>query len=120
MIWILVIAAFAAAAALGAVVRYLTGLMLNNDFPLGTLGVNLLASFLLGLLVGADVGDHMGLIVGTGALGALSTWSAAANEAAIMARRGEGYLAMAYIALSVLSGVTFAWFGLRLGAVFQG
>ncbi len=53
--------------------------------------------------------------MGTGALGALSTWSAAANEAAIMARRGEGYLALAYLALTVLSGVTFAWFGLQLG-----
>jgi len=116
MIWVLVITGFVAAAALGAAVRYLTGLILNNDFPLGTLGVNLLGSFLLGLLVGADVGDHMGLVVGTGAVGALSTWSATANEAAVMARSNEGYLAIAYIGLTVLSGVTFAWFGIRLGA----
>lgn len=104
-----------AAAGVGTVVRYLTGLLLNNDFPLGTLAVNLLASTALGLLVGADVGDSTSLIVGTGALGAMSTWSASANEAAIMARRGEGYLALAYLALTVLSGVTFAWFGLQLG-----
>jgi CrcB protein len=117
MIPAMLISGFVAAAALGAAVRYLSGLILNNDFPLGTLSVNLLASFLLGLLMGADVGDHMGLVVGTGALGALSTWSAAANEAAVMARRNEGYLALAYIGLTVLSGVTFAWFGIRLGAV---
>jgi CrcB protein len=117
VIWALVVTGLLAAAALGAVVRFLTALVLNNDFPVGTLAVNLLASFLLGLVVGAEVGESMGLIVGAGALGALSTWSAAANEAAIMARRNEGYLAIAYIALTVLSGVTFAWFGLRLGAV---
>ena len=112
---VVVMVAMLAAAGVGTVVRYLTGLLLNNDFPVGTLAVNLLASTLLGLLVGADVGDSMSLIVGTGALGALSTWSATANEAAIMARRGEGYLALAYLALTVLSGVTFAWFGLQLG-----
>ncbi len=111
----LILAAMLAAAALGAVVRYLTGLVFNNDFPLGTLGVNLLASAFLGLLVGADIGESMSLIVGTGALGAMSTWSAAANEAAVMARSGEGYLALAYLALTVLSGVMFAWFGLQLG-----
>ncbi|MDH3295792.1 MAG: CrcB family protein, partial [Acidimicrobiia bacterium] len=108
---------FLAAAALGAVVRYLTGLLMNHEFPSGTLAVNLLASFLLGLVTGAGVGQYMGLIVGAGALGALSTWSHVANEAAVMARRDEGRMAVAYLALSVLSGVTFAWFGLRLGAV---
>ena len=112
---VLVIAAMVAAAAVGTIVRYLTDLLLNNDFPIGTLAVNLGASTLLGLLVGADAGDSMTLIVGVGALGAMSTWSAAANEAAIMARRGEGYLALAYLALTVLSGVTFAWFGLQVG-----
>ncbi|MDH3300981.1 MAG: CrcB family protein [Acidimicrobiia bacterium] len=110
-----VMAAMLAAAGVGTIVRFLTSLLFNDQFPVGTLAVNLLASTLLGLLVGADVGDSMSLIVGTGALGALSTWSAAANEAAIMARRGEGYLALAYLALTVLSGVTFAWFGLQLG-----
>lgn len=112
---VLVMAAMLAAAGVGTLVRYLSGVLFNHDFPLGTLGVNLLASTLLGLLVGADVGDSMSMIVGTGALGALSTWSTAANEAAIMARRGEGSLALAYLALTVLSGVTFAWFGLQLG-----
>lgn len=112
---VVVIAAMLVAAAVGTVARYLTGVLLNNDFPIGTLAVNLVASTLLGILVGADVGDATSLIVGTGALGALSTWSASANEAAIMARRGEGYLALAYLALTVLSGITFAWFGLQLG-----
>ncbi len=115
MMAIIVVAAMLAAAGVGTVVRFLTGLLFNHEFPIGTLGVNLLASTMLGLLVGAGVGDSMSLIVGTGALGAMSTWSATANEAAIMARRGEGYLALAYLALSVLSGVTFAWFGLQLG-----
>lgn len=117
---ILVVAAMVAAAGVGTVVRFLTGVLFNNDFPLGTLGVNLLASTLLGLLVGAGVGDSMSLIVGTGAVGAMSTWSASANEAAVMARGGEGYLALAYLALTVLSGVTFAWFGLQLGQALQG
>lgn len=115
MIFVGVVAGFIAAAGLGAVVRFLVGLLLNNDFPIGTLAVNLLASFSLGLLVGADIDDTMSIIVGVGALGAMSTWSAAANEVAVLARKNEGAMALAYLALSVLSGVAFAWFGLRLG-----
>ena len=118
MMTVLMILVLLAAAGLGATVRFLVATLMNNDFPVGTLTVNLLASFLLGLLAGADVGRFMNVAVGAGALGALSTWSAAANEAAVMARNNEGYLAIAYLALSVLSGVMFAWFGIRLGATF--
>ena len=105
----------ALAAAAGAVVRHLVDGHLNGDFPIGTLAVNLAASFALGLVAGA--GDPVPTIVGVGALGALSTWSATANEAATMARAGAGRLALGYLGLSVSSGVLLAWFGLRLGSV---
>ncbi len=109
--------AFVAAAAVGAVARYGVGLILNRVFPWGTLVVNLVASLVMGLATGADWGRATTLVVGTGMLGALSTWSTVANEAAVMARSNEGRMALAYLALTVLSGVVMAWIGLRIGAM---
>lgn len=107
----------ALAAGAGAAIRFIVGGYLNGDFPVGTLLVNLAGSFLLGLVVAAD--DPVPVIVGVGALGAMSTWSTAAVEAAAMARRGEGALAAGYLWLSVTSGIVAAWIGLQLGvAVF--
>ena len=109
-----VIALTALAAAGGAVLRHLAGGQLNSDeFPLGTLAVNLAASFLLGVIVSAD--DPLPTVVGIGALGALSTWSTVANEAAEMARTGRAALGLTYLGLTVSSGVLIAWFGLQLG-----
>ena len=112
-----VIGLVAVAAALGAVVRFLVANRLNRDLPTGTLAVNLVASASLGLAVSAP--DPLATVLGVGALGALSTWSTAANEAAALSREEHGLLGLGYLALSVSSGVLAAWFGLRLGvAVF--
>lgn len=105
---------FALAAAAGAGIRFVvSGSLDNDDLPIGTLTVNILASFALGIITGAD--DPLPTVLGIGAIGALSTWSAAANEAAEMSREGKGGLAGAYLALSVSTCVLAAWFGLRLG-----
>lgn len=110
---LIVITALAAAA--GALLRHVVGRYLNNDFPVGTLAINLVASFLLGVIVAAD--DPIPTIVGIGALGALSTWSTAANEAAELARSDRAALGVTYLGLTVSSGVLLAWFGLQLGPV---
>ncbi len=112
---IIVLTAIAAAA--GAALRFVVGGYLNHEFPVGTLAVNLVASFLLGLVVSAA--DPIPTIVGIGALGALSTWSTAATEAAEMARTDRAALGLTYLGLTVSSGVLLAWFGLQLGpAIF--
>ncbi len=114
----LTVAAFVLAAAIGTVVRVLAGGYLNGDFPVGTLVVNIAASLALGVIVAAD--EPLPAIVGIGALGALSTWSTAANEAAVMARNSNGALGVAYLGLTVSSGVLAAWFGLKIGALVFG
>ena len=106
--------ALAGAAAIGSVARFVADRLLNDDFPWGTLLINLVASFAMGLLVSVD--DPLPIIVGIGGLGALSTWSAAANEAAAMARDDELALGIGYLSLSLSVGVLMAWIGLRAGA----
>ena len=114
----LTIVGFGLAAVLGTAVRFVVGRQLNGDFPLGTLLVNLLASLVLGVIVSTD--GPLSIVVGIGALGALSTWSTAANEAAEMAREDNGALALGYLGLSISAGVLAAWFGLKLGALIFG
>jgi CrcB protein len=110
----LTVAGFVLAAGAGAGIRFLVGRQLNGEFPLGTLVVNLVASAALGVIAAAE--DPLPVILGVGALGALSTWSTAANEAAEMARDDNGRLGLAYLGLTVSSGVLAAWFGLKIGA----
>jgi CrcB protein len=113
-----VIVAVAVAAGLGAVARFVAADRLNRQLPIGTIIVNLVASAGLGLAVSAP--GPAATVVGVGALGALSTWSAPANEAATMSRDGQGVLGLGYLGLTASSGILAAWFGLRLGAVLFG
>lgn len=113
----LVILATTAAAGFGAVLRFVFARQLNGDFPIGTLAINLVASFALGVIVSLD--DPLPTIVGIGALGALSTWSTAANEAATMSREDRGAMALAYLGLTCSSGILVAWFGLQLGPLLS-
>ncbi len=111
---ILVVVAGFVAAAIGSAARFGLSEVLNRDFPIGTLAINLTASALLGLI--ATVDGPVRVIVGVAALGAFSTWSTAANEVAALSRKGQGALAIGYLCLLVTSGVLAAWFGLRLGS----
>lgn len=115
---VVLIVAVALAGAAGAALRSVISERLNNEFPFGTLAINLGASFALGLIVGTD--SPIPTVVGIGALGALSTWSVAAAEAAEMARTGRGSLAMSYLGLLASTGVLTAWFGLQLGPMLFG
>ena len=70
----------AAGAAGGATLRYLTAHLLGGRLPWGTIAVNLVGSFLLGLFSGlALTGDTMAFL-GTGFCGALTTYSSFAVQ----------------------------------------
>lgn len=108
--------------ALGAVARYLTGLaalrLMGPGFPWGTLAVNTLGAFAMGLLV---VGlAHWGQtrlapLLLTGLLGGFTTFSAFSLDALTLWERGDTLSAAAYVAASVIlslaaigAGVTLA------------
>ncbi len=63
-------------AGVGAALRYLTGHWLDGDFPWGTLLVNVLGSFLLGLLTALSITGHPMALLGTGLCGGFTTYSA--------------------------------------------
>ena len=94
--------------ALGAIARfYISGLLpVYRDFPVGTLLVNSIASFILGYLYGLlfwgiNVTPEWRLFLGTGFCGALSTFSTFSYETFSLLREREYLLA----GLNVLANV---------------
>ncbi len=83
-------------AALGAPLRYAIATALDLErFPYGTLLVNVVGSFLLGLFVGAGATGHWLAFLGTGFCGGFTTYSAFAVQThRLGAARGTAYAAL--------------------------
>jgi CrcB protein len=87
-----------------------------SGFPYGTLAVNLLGSLLLGLLVGLTVSPTLYRLLGTGLLGAFTTFSTWALESHRLGEDGQLRLAALNFVFSLVLGVLAAWAGRHLGA----
>lgn len=89
-------------------------------FPLGTLIVNILGSFLIGLLAGffayraGLVPQHVRLFLTTGLLGGFTTFSAFSLDAALLIERHSYAMAATYILGSVAASVLALFLGLAL------
>ena len=110
----------AAGGALGASARYLVGVasgrLLGFGFPWGTLTVNVLGCFLMGLLIEAmalrwTVGDELRAFLTVGVLGGFTTFSAFSADFALLYERDAYVSAGLYL---------FASVGLSIAALFAG
>ena len=113
--------ALAIGGALGALTRYwISGLApLYKGFPLGTLIVNSLASFILGYLYGLlffgyDISPNARLILGTGFCGALSTFSTFSYETFSLLREREYSLAFLNISANIIITISLVFLGFIL------
>lgn len=86
-----------------------------GTFPSGTLAVNLSGAFALGVLAGAVSSGESLELVGTGFLGAFTTFSTWMLESHRLAEDGEFRAGAANVAVSLILGVGMAWLGLTLG-----
>lgn len=110
----------------GSVLRWLTGLgaarLFGAGFPLGTLAVNLIGCFVMGLLAklllppDSGGGDARFLLM-IGLLGGYTTFSAFALDAANLWMREANGLAFLYIGLSVMGSLAAVALGLWLGGM---
>ncbi|MGM0526553.1 MAG: fluoride efflux transporter CrcB [Pseudomonadota bacterium] len=95
--------------AIGAGARYAVSLALISHaprFPFATLTVNILGSFLLGLLFAytqqQSVAESWRLFIGVGVLGAFTTFSTFSVEVVAMMAQGELAKAMLHVGLNVI------------------
>lgn len=111
-----------AGGAIGAGARHLVGraalATLSSSYPYGTLGVNLLGGFAMGLLAGLlarGLGSEcVRLFAGVGVLGGFTTFSAFSLDAVTLAERGEVVAASGYVLLSVVGSIAALLVGLQL------
>jgi len=112
---------------IGAVLRaYLNGLIshkLPHDIPYGTLGVNLIGSFLMGVLIAYFMytnlfSMHTKSFLSTGILGALTTYSTFAIESFMLLEGGHILLALANISLNAIGTIFMAGGGFYFAKYF--
>ena len=117
------ILAIAVGGALGAVARYKAGYwlsqVLGHGFPWGTLAVNIIGSFLMGLLVeGAAVRWHLDgnlkALLMTGLLGGFTTFSTFSLDVVTLLQRDQILLAGVYLLGSVIVSILALFLGILL------
>lgn len=107
----------------GTLARYELGMLIPNDrngWPTATLLVNVAGAFLLGLLLqallhrGKDEGGRriLRLTLGTGFMGAFTTYSSLATGVVSLTRSNEVMLAVSYALVSVVLGITACALGI--------
>ena len=84
--------------------------------PAGTFVANIIASFLLGVLLGGSPSAETVTIIGTGFLGSFSTFSTVMMEVSDELEDNRRLVAAIYLCLSVVAGVAAAFLGLEVGA----
>ena len=115
------ILAIAAGGAIGAVARYIAaaqiGHWLGTGFPWGILLVNIVGSFLMGVLVEAMTiawPPELRALLTVGVLGAFTTFSTFALDVVSVLERGQVMLAAIYIGASVALAVLALFGGMVL------
>jgi CrcB protein len=118
--------AVAGGSAAGGLLRWAVGLWLNGrwaGFPLGTLLVNCVG----GLLIGAALAwfeqmpnEWLRLLLVTGFLGGLTTFSAYSVESLVLLQRGDWALAAGHTFAHVLGALACAALGYRIVAAGLG
>ncbi len=110
------VAVFFLLAASGSLLRW--GLQNSGKWskPAGTFVANIIASFLLGVLLGGSPSAETVTVIGTGFLGSFSTFSTVMMEVSDELEDNRRLVAAIYLCLSVVAGVTAAFLGLEVGA----
>lgn len=107
---------------IGGIGRYLLTLYIQNKitsaFPYGTLGVNILGCFLIGVVYGlsekGNISIEWRLFFATGILGGFTTFSAFSFETVSLLRNFQFLYALLYISLSVIAGLLATFTGLAI------
>ena len=114
--------------AAGSVLRYLIGGRVQHfaphGFPLGTLFVNVVGCFLIGIFIrqfmNVQTHNYLRALLMVGFCGGFTTFSAFSMETVGLIEGGEYPRAIAYITLSVLLCLTATFAGMNAARLFTG
>ncbi|WP_284777549.1 fluoride efflux transporter CrcB [Agrobacterium sp. lyk4-40-TYG-31] len=118
------IALVAVGGAIGSVARYLVGVwgvkLAGPNFPWGTITVNVVGAFFIGLMVEMiarrfDASSEVRVFIVTGILGGFTTWSSFTLDAVVLFERGDLGLAAVYLLASLVVSFAAIFAGLALG-----
>ncbi len=108
---------------IGTVARFKLGgwilhLAPQAKFPYGTFTINIVGCLVIGVLAGLAeryelLGPSARVFLFTGLLGGFTTFSAFGLETLVLLRRGEPWIAVAYVVGSVVLGVLAVWLGFK-------
>ena len=115
-------------AALGAWGRWMLGLWLNAllpVLPLGTLAANLIGGYLMGLSLGifaltATLSPELRLLITTGFLGGLTTFSTFSAESVTLIARGQYGWATTHILMHVAGSLAMTGLGVLTIHILRG
>lgn len=101
----------------GALLRHAVGQAIDYEaFPLATLTVNVVGSFVLGLLTFLPTGNDLLLFVGTGACGSFTTFSSFSVGVVQLWESGKYALSIGYAAINLVGALA----GIGLAGVLAG
>lgn len=104
----------------GAIARYLlsvaVGARVTDNFPWGTLSVNLVGCLVIGVLIALAeargiLGAEARLVLFTGVIGSFTTFSTFCFEGVELFRAGSLALGLGYVGTSVGLGLACVWLG---------
>lgn len=107
----------------GSFLRYVTTSFiarnLGTHFPYGTLAVNVIGSFVMGVAIEyftrtLPSSNELRAFLAVGILGGFTTFSAFSLDTILLFERGQAMLALLYIALSVAISVAMVFAGMYL------
>lgn len=100
----------------GAISRYFVQKMVQNKMmPVSTLIVNLLGSFLLGLIVGKGIHGGLYLLAATGFMGAFTTFSTLNVDLIKLIHSKQNKIAFGYFFITYIGGLLCVTFGVLAG-----
>lgn len=107
---------------IGAVVRYLISIFMiqvfGSSFPFGTLLVNVIGSFFMGVIYALGQMSHISpefkALIGVGLLGALTTFSTFSNETLLLLQEGDWLKAILNVVLNLSLCLFVVYLGQQL------
>lgn len=107
---------------IGAVVRYLISIFMiqvfGSSFPFGTLLVNVIGSFFMGVIYALGQMSHISpelkALIGVGLLGALTTFSTFSNETLLLLQEGDWLKAILNVVLNLSLCLFLVYLGQQL------